>query len=77
MDVGDAVMSVLAAGGGIGLAPPYLTAPYVAQGTLKPILARFAAERSSVTAVWPKSRRSSLGVRALITFLEGVFATSR
>ena len=73
VDVGDAVMSVLAAGGGIGIAPPYIAAPCVARGELVPSLARFAVERSSITALWPENRRGSPNVRAFLTLLAEIF----
>ena len=73
VDVGDAVMSVLVAGGGIGIAPPYIAAPYVARGELVPILTRFAVERSSITALWPENRRGSPNVRAFLTLLAEIF----
>lgn len=73
VDVGDAVMAVLAAGGGIGISPPYLAWAYVTRGELVPILTRFAVERSSITALWPESRRSSPNVKAFLAFLGEVF----
>jgi DNA-binding transcriptional LysR family regulator len=73
IDVGDAVMTVLAAGGGIGIAPPYIAAAYVARGELVPILTRFAVERSCITALWPESRRSGPNVKAFLSFLGEVF----
>lgn len=73
IDAGDAVLAVLAAGGGIGISPPYVAAPYVARGELVPILTRFAVERSSITALWPAGRGASPNVRAFLAFLEEVF----
>lgn len=72
-DSGDAVLAMLAAGGGIGVAPPYLAAPYVKEGKLVAILTRFAVERSSITALWPDSRRGNPNVRAFLDFLADVF----
>ena len=73
VDVGDAVVSVLAAGGGIGMSPPYIAAPYVERGELVPILTRFAVRRSSITALWPDNRRSSPNVRAFLDLLTEIF----
>jgi DNA-binding transcriptional LysR family regulator len=73
VDVSDAVAAVLAAGGGIGICATYAAAPYAARGELVPILASFAVERSTITALWPESRRSSPNVRAFLSFLEEVF----
>jgi DNA-binding transcriptional LysR family regulator len=67
------VAAVLVAGGGIGITPTYICAPYVARGELVPVLAQFAVERSSVTALWPESRRASPNVKAFVAFLAEVF----
>ena len=75
-DVGDAVMTALVAGGGIGVAPPYIAASYVARGELVPILTHFAVQRSSITALWPESRRGSPNVKAFLAFLGEVFPAS-
>ena len=66
-------MTVLAAGGGICVSPPYILAPYVARGELLPILSRFAVQRSNITALWPNSRRGSPNVKAFLTFLGEIF----
>jgi DNA-binding transcriptional LysR family regulator len=71
--VSDAVATVLAAGGGIGISPTYIAASYVARGMLVPILADFAVDRFAVTALWPESRRGSPNVRAFLAFLDEVF----
>jgi DNA-binding transcriptional LysR family regulator len=73
VDASDGVLAVAAAGGGIGVSPTYIAAPYVARGELVPILARFAVERSSITALWPESRRASPNVKAFLVFLTEVF----
>jgi len=75
IDVSDAVAAALAAGGGIGISPTYIAAPYVARGQLVPILTAFAVDRFPVTALWPESRRGSPNVRAFLAFLEEVFPT--
>ncbi|MBP2302463.1 LysR family transcriptional regulator [Azospirillum picis] len=73
IDVSDAVASTLAAGGGIGISPTYIAAPYVARGHLVPILTAFAVDRFTITALWPESRRGSPNVRAFLAFLDEVF----
>jgi len=74
VDEGNAVMAVLAGGGGICVAPPYVAAPYVARGELVPLLQRFAVQRSYVTALWPESRRGNPNVTAFLAFLTEIFA---
>jgi DNA-binding transcriptional LysR family regulator len=72
-DFSDAVAAILVAGGGIGISPTYITAPYVARGALVPVLREFAVERSVITALWPESRRGNPNVKAFLAFLEEVF----
>lgn len=73
VDVSDALVSALAAGGGIGIAATFLTAPLVARGELVPVLSDFAVERHNITALWPESRRTNPAVRAFLTLLQEVF----
>ncbi|NKI92210.1 LysR family transcriptional regulator [Rhizobacter sp. SG703] len=73
VDVSDAVVEVLAAGGGIGMTASWIAAPYVERGLLVPVLGEFSVDRSAITAVWPESRRGSPNVKAFISFLEEVF----
>ncbi len=73
VDVSDAVVGLLAAGGGIGIAATFLAAPYVARGELVPVLSDFAVERHNITALWPANRGTNPAVRAFIDWLEGVF----
>lgn len=73
VDVSDAVVEVLAAGGGIGMAASFIAAPYVARGQLRPVLHALAVERANITAVWPESRRASPNVRAFVQFLQELF----
>lgn len=73
VDVSDAVAAVMAAGGGIGISPHYVAAPYVRRGELVPILPQFTAERFVITALWPQSRRGSPNVKAFIAFLIELF----
>jgi DNA-binding transcriptional LysR family regulator len=69
VDTSDGVSAVLIAGGGIGISATYIAAPHVARGELVPILEDYALDRSSVTAVWPESRRHSPNVKAVLHFL--------
>lgn len=75
VDASDAVIAMLAAGGGIGISPTYVAATSVARGELVPVLADFAVDRSAITALWPESRRASPSVRAFVAFLSEVFPT--
>ncbi|WP_247529114.1 LysR family transcriptional regulator [Bradyrhizobium sp. 199] len=72
-DVSDAVANVIASGGGIGVTPTYVAAAYVRRGELIPVLQDFAVPRTTITALWPESRRSSPNVKAFVTFLSEVF----
>lgn len=74
IDLGDAVSTVLAAGGGIGVAPSYVAAPYVDRGELVPILTRFTLKQSGIYALWPDNRRANPNVRTFIRFLDEIFA---
>lgn len=73
VDVSDAVAAILAAGGGIGISPHYVAAPYVVRGQLVPILPQFTVERFMITALWPESRRGSPNVKAFVAFLSELF----
>ncbi len=42
-DFSDAVATILVAGGGIGISPTYIAAPYVERGLLVPVLKEFAS----------------------------------
>ena len=72
-DASDAVLTMLAAGGGIGMGASFMAAPYVKRGELVPVLSAFAVDRNNVTALWPESRRSNPTVRAFLSMLETAF----
>ncbi|MEG9527352.1 MAG: substrate binding domain-containing protein, partial [Hyphomicrobiales bacterium] len=72
-DFSDAVAAVLVAGGGIGISPTYVVAPYVERGVLVPVLQEFSVDRSAITALWPESRRGNPNVKAFLAFLRDVF----
>ncbi|USX25910.1 LysR family transcriptional regulator [Oxalobacteraceae bacterium OTU3CINTB1] len=73
IDATDGVLAALVSGGGIGIAPTYAAADYVARGLLVPILPELAVERFTVTALWPESRRGSPTVKAFVEFLLEIF----
>lgn len=69
VDASEAVVAILAAGGGIGVSASFIAAPYVARGELVPILQSFAVERDTINAVWPSSRRNNPAVKAFLEHL--------
>jgi DNA-binding transcriptional LysR family regulator len=73
-DTSAALIAMLAAGAGIGMAVSFVTAAYVARGELVPVLGDFAAERNDITAIWPESRRTNPAVRAALEMLRETFA---
>ncbi|WP_026790204.1 LysR family transcriptional regulator [Pleomorphomonas oryzae] len=73
VDVSEAVMTTLAAGGGIGIGATFIAAPYVVRGELLPVLSEFAVERHNITALWPESRRTNPAVRAFLNLLQTAF----
>lgn len=73
VDASEAVISVLVAGGGIGVAASFAAAPYVDRGQLVAVLPQYAAERDNITAVWPESRRANPALRAFLTVMEAGF----
>lgn len=73
VDVSDAVVATLAAGGGIGISSTLIAAPYVARGELVPVLSEFGVERNNITAVWPESRSGNPAVRAFLNMLQELF----
>ncbi|WP_050810611.1 LysR substrate-binding domain-containing protein [Burkholderia ambifaria] len=73
VDTSDAVAAVMVAGRGVGITP-YVAASYVKRGELVPLLTEFVEPRSTITALWPQSRRSSPNVKAFVAHLTKVFA---
>jgi DNA-binding transcriptional LysR family regulator len=73
VDVSDAVLAVVAAGGGIGFSATFLAAPYVARGEVVPVLPELAIERQNITALWPSSRGTNPAVRAFLDWLQEAF----
>ncbi|MDR6849307.1 LysR family transcriptional regulator [Sphingomonas sp. BE137] len=76
VDVSEAVIATVVAGGGIGISAAFIAAPYVARGELVPVLADHAVERHNITALWPESRRTNPAVRAFLAHLQGVASRS-
>jgi DNA-binding transcriptional LysR family regulator len=52
-----------------------VAASYVKRGELVPLLTEFVEPRSTITALWPESRRSSPNVKAFVAHLTKVFAS--
>jgi DNA-binding transcriptional LysR family regulator len=73
IDASDAVAAVLAAGGGIGISPTYVAAPFVKRGELVAVFPQYTVDRFPITALWPESRRGSPNVKAFIEFLIELF----
>lgn len=73
VDVSEALVAILAAGGRIGITATFVAEPYVKRGELVPILSEFAVERQNIMAVWPESRRTNPAVRASLRFLQEIF----
>lgn len=73
VDSSDAVATVLTAGGGIGISPTYVAAPFVLRGELVPVLSEFAIDLFAITALWPETRRGNPNVRAFTAFLREIF----
>lgn len=69
VDSSDAVVAMLAAGGGIGMATSFAAASFVKRGELVPVLSEFVVERHNITALWPESRRANPAVRAFLNML--------
>jgi DNA-binding transcriptional LysR family regulator len=69
VDNSDAVAAVTAAGGGIGMTPTYIAAPYLERGQLVPVLKDYAIDRFDIIAFWPDSRRGNPTVKAFVSFL--------
>jgi DNA-binding transcriptional LysR family regulator len=72
-DVSEAVATVVASGGGIGVTPSFVAAPYVRRNELVPVLQDFVVPRTNITALWPESRRGNPNVKAFVAFLGEVF----
>jgi len=73
VDSSEAVAEVLAAGGGVGMSAWFIAAPYVERGLLVPVLHPYAVDISTISAVWPESRRANPNVKAFVAFLQELF----
>jgi DNA-binding transcriptional LysR family regulator len=74
VDVSDAVVEMLAAGGGIGMTASWIAAPYVERGLLVPLLKQYWVTSTAIHAVWPESRRYNPAVKAFVAYLAEVVA---
>ncbi|HSI48663.1 MAG TPA: LysR substrate-binding domain-containing protein [Ideonella sp.] len=72
VDVSDAVVELLAAGAGIGMAASWIAAPYVERHLLMPILEPYWVTSSAIHAVWPQSRQNNPAVKAFVAYLAEV-----
>lgn len=72
LDSSDAVAAVIAAGGGIGMSPTYIAAPFLESGVLVPVLKEYALDRFDIIAFWPDSRRGNPTVKAFVSFLSEI-----
>jgi DNA-binding transcriptional LysR family regulator len=73
-DSGDAVAQATAGGGGIGICPTYVAAPYVKRGKLVPVLDAAAVDHLPISALWPESGRGNPNVKAFTSFLSELFS---
>jgi DNA-binding transcriptional LysR family regulator len=69
VDASEAVLALIAAGAGIGMATSFMANSWVERGALVPVLADYAVDRHNITALWPASRRSNPAVRAFLDTL--------
>ena len=69
VDSSDAVATIVANGGGIGMSPTYVAAGLVERGLLVPVLTEYSAVVNDITALWLDSRRHNPVVRAFVAFL--------
>lgn len=68
----EAILAILAAGGGIGMLPSFLGIPAVCEGLLMPVMPERWVMRHNIMAFWPESRRGNPGVRAFNAFLKEI-----
>lgn len=73
VDVSEALVAILVAGGGIGCTANFLAEPHVARGDLVGVLSDYAVERNNITVVWPESRRANPAVRAFVAMMDEAF----
>lgn len=73
IDASDAVAAVIAAGGGIGISPTYVAAPFVRRGEMVPVFPQYQIDKFTINALWPVSRRGSPNVRVFVDFLTSLF----
>jgi DNA-binding transcriptional LysR family regulator len=66
---GDAILTTLLAGGGLGMTQEFLAGPFVKEKKLVPLLEGIVREDNPIYAVYPSSRHLSPKVRAFVDFL--------
>jgi DNA-binding transcriptional LysR family regulator len=66
---GDAILTTLLAGGGLGMTQEFLAGPFVKEKKLVPLLEEIVREDNPIYAVYPSSRHLSPKVRAFVDFL--------
>ncbi|APR82533.1 Transcriptional regulator, LysR family protein [Minicystis rosea] len=72
-DSSEAVLAIVAAGGGIAISPTVAAAPWVQRGAVVPVLRGFVRPRSTMTALWPETRRNNPAVKAFVKYLIELF----
>ncbi|AGS26607.1 LysR family transcriptional regulator [Rhizobium etli] len=75
LDNSDGVAAAVAAGGGIGISPIYVAAPFLRRGEFVAVLKDYAIDRTEVTALWSESRRGNPNVKAFVRFLIELFSS--
>ncbi|RYX91969.1 MAG: LysR family transcriptional regulator [Comamonadaceae bacterium] len=73
VDTSDALLAVVTGGGGIGVLATYVAAAAMARGELVTLFNDYTFDSSTISAVWPESRRSSPAVKAFVAFAAEVF----
>lgn len=64
-----AMLRAVLAGQGIAYLPSYVVAEAVREGSLLPVLDEHLVPHGSIWAVWPRRRRTTTKVRAIVDFL--------
>lgn len=75
VDVSDAIVEMLVAGGGIGMTTTWIAASYVERGLLVPVLQAYWVSHTAIHAVWPESRRNNPAVKAFVGYIAEVVAS--
>lgn len=73
-DDGEALAALARAGAGVTAVASYIAAPLVQQGCLVPLLTEYTVEETSISVVYPESRRLNPAVRAFVNFTVDLIA---